>query len=627
VQVRHNTSLLEEAIAHVQRVAALPAAEAEAAIRDRSMRASAHRRLATGAAVAIAALGIGLGLHFGLMRNEAPAARPAAESSSQAAAKAPEPLNRPTPPTPQATPAPTTPAPSTPERSSLSPGSAATQTPPEPRTPVTTNFSKFAERDVSFLGTEWTISAGHHYSTELQQNWDSAWCYTTRLVEGVNVQVDLATRGSQYQSPTAPVATRQTLTQAGLSPASALALARHCPWLDDRVFGVDEYVSPTGFENPFTRAQQSFSPDGATLRFSGTIQADFLSTLQNHQFDTLYVDSIGGSVPAALAAGYWLRREGKTVVAEGECLSACVFVLAGGAVRDSLPAAQIGVHRFSSDGAISSQTALAVAQETASSILMYLERMGIDSELFHVMSQTPAESMQYLDRARLEAWRLISITPSDAPMEPASANVQDWFDGLPEDLRVQVQTDLLLLGYYDGFVDGRFGEGTRRALERYQQDQGAGAIPTQGELEQLGVSAATRFEEFGFELVSDDRGRSDLMVPLKLLPHSTETLRGHAYAAGDRSMVLETVAKPVAEQSFEDLFQALKGASSDRRITYQTLRADRFVLAGRDAEKSFYLLFYKTQTASVGFSFSWDTERSNVGPVLATYIASHFAPN
>jgi hypothetical protein len=234
--------------------------------------------------------------------------------------------------------------------------------------------------------------------------------------------------------------------------------------------------------------------------------------------------------------------------------------------------------------------------------------------------------MQYLDRARLEAWRLISTTPSDAPMEPASANVQDWFDSLPDDLRVQVQTDLLLLGYYDGFVDGRFGEGTRRALERYQQDQGSKPVPDQAELEQLSVAAATRFEEFGFELVSDDRGRSDLMVPLKLLPHSTETLRGHAYAAGDRSMVLETVAKPVAEQSFEDLFLTLKGDSSNRKITYQTLRADRFVLAGQEAEKSFYLLFYKTQTASVGFSFSWSSDRPDVGSVLATYIASHFAP-
>ncbi|TGQ96512.1 hypothetical protein EN847_33450, partial [Mesorhizobium sp. M1C.F.Ca.ET.204.01.1.1] len=65
--VRHNTALLEKAVDLVVKQAAIPTLEAEAAAYDRMARANAFRRIMTGLAVAVAAVGIGYGaaLFFG----------------------------------------------------------------------------------------------------------------------------------------------------------------------------------------------------------------------------------------------------------------------------------------------------------------------------------------------------------------------------------------------------------------------------------------------------------------------------------------------------------------------------------------------------------------------------------
>ena len=631
MQVRHNTSLLEEAISHVQRVAALPVAKAEAAIHGQMVRDSAHRRLATGWAIAIAAVGIGLGLYFGLHQTPADTSLPTLDASvktnlpGQLSQQSPTNVSDPVSSEPPVSA--TLPTAATVEQQPVAPVPTASAESEPISSPITTNYSKFAERTVSLIGIDWTISAGHHYSNELQQNWSNAWCYTSRIVDGVNVQIDLATRDTPSAAPIGPVASGETLTRSGLSPTSALALATHCPWLDERAYRIEEYVAPAGSSNPFADAEPKIEQDGQSLHFSGPIGANFLASLQNYQFDTLLVDSVGGSLSDALEAGRWLRSEKKAVVVEGECLSACVFVLAGGERRGVLTNARVGVHRFSSDNPMNTQSALAVAQETSSKILSYLEVMGIDTELFHVMSQTPAESMRYLEASNLHEWGLISFART-AAVEPNSPNIEQWFSSLNVDDRIQLQSDLILLGHYQGLIDGTFGEGTRTALAAYQNSKGQDPAAVLGpeEMGQLTASASLRYDNLGFTVVSDDRGGSDLMVPRTLLHTDSTTLRGNAYASSDGGMVLETISKPLAEQSFEELYQALSRPNETREITYKVISPARFVVAGKDAGESFYLFFMQTKESSVGFSLAWRDAYAQSGIMIAAYVASYFAP-
>ena len=68
--VRHNTELLEKAVDLAVKRAAIPTLQAEAAAQRTMTRATGLRRLATGGAIALAAVGIGLGVMLGFWQPE-----------------------------------------------------------------------------------------------------------------------------------------------------------------------------------------------------------------------------------------------------------------------------------------------------------------------------------------------------------------------------------------------------------------------------------------------------------------------------------------------------------------------------------------------------------------------------
>jgi hypothetical protein len=220
VQVRHNTTLLEQAIALVVQRASIPTQQAEAEALAKRSRAIAHGRVATGAAIALAAVGLGLGVMLGFWKPIHPANIPPAPPSPQekpsgdknAPFPAPLPLNIP---------------PNKPDDHPTVPRQQDSHD-------VIVNFTKFANQKVDFLGKSWDIQAGHQYAAESDKIWTSAWCYTRPTVDGVALWIDLASRPSPSAQPLALIATRESLAKAGLDDSAALALATKCPWLDEK---------------------------------------------------------------------------------------------------------------------------------------------------------------------------------------------------------------------------------------------------------------------------------------------------------------------------------------------------------------------------------------------------------
>jgi hypothetical protein len=224
MQVRHDTSLLEKAIEQVLLRASIPTLQAQAEALEKTNKAIAIKRIATGAAVALVAVGLGLGIKFALDRNLTPVrlhTQPEIQPQAQVTAKpTPEPQPHNPPPLQEA---------AVPKSDLL---------PPKPEI-VTTNFTKFSNRDVDLLGRRWTITAGHHYNNETDKSWQAAWCYTITDVDGVEVKVELAGRRTPGGVPVAPTAKLATMQHAGLDITDALTLASKCPW-NDRQYSVAE---------------------------------------------------------------------------------------------------------------------------------------------------------------------------------------------------------------------------------------------------------------------------------------------------------------------------------------------------------------------------------------------------
>lgn len=261
--VRHNTTLLEQAIDLQVKRSAIPTLEAEAAAHDRIARANAFRRMATGAAIAIAAVGIGIGsmLIFGLDKEPGQLAKmtekqlETTNSQDTAIARSPEELTvKPVTPTKQGERV-------VKEGKSEAPkadnSSSQPQDPPKlspdpsaPANPVTVDFTKFVHRDVLFQGINWEVSSGHQFASENSPNWETAWCYTRRTVNDVDLNLQLVNRPTPSSKPQAPVSSPATFASVGLSEKQARELASKCQWLDGSSFAPDNFDPLPGRPTP-----------------------------------------------------------------------------------------------------------------------------------------------------------------------------------------------------------------------------------------------------------------------------------------------------------------------------------------------------------------------------------------
>lgn len=115
--------------------------------------------------------------------------------------------------------------------------------------------------------------------------------------------------------------------------------------------------------------------------------------------DTVFLSSPGGSLDQGLIMGAVVRSRGlTTVVGRAEaggrpqpsrCASACVFVFAGGVIREAMPRSALGVHQFTSASPPSDESAsdiMARTQQTTGIILDYMTRMGVSPSIIQAMT-------------------------------------------------------------------------------------------------------------------------------------------------------------------------------------------------------------------------------------------------
>ena len=224
--VRHNTELLEKAVDLAVKRAAIPTLQAEAAAQQTMARATGLRRLATGGAIALAAVGIGLGVMLGFWQPEETIASGKDEMAKTAElATPPEPSPEPIVPSASEE----TPAIRRCRRRGRRSSDQLAEALPDI---ATVDYTKFSNLQVRLFGRDWLLEAGHHFQSERDASWDYAWCYTRQSANGVEVKVDLANRLSPTSPPMGPIANVETLEEAGLTDDAALELASKCAWLD-----------------------------------------------------------------------------------------------------------------------------------------------------------------------------------------------------------------------------------------------------------------------------------------------------------------------------------------------------------------------------------------------------------
>lgn len=122
----------------------------------------------------------------------------------------------------------------------------------------------------------------------------------------------------------------------------------------------------------------------------------------------LDIDSEGGNLASALDIGDYARKMGAhaRVQRGSQCLSSCVFILAGAPNR--IIDGKVGIHRpfdpVGVEGGIDQVNEL--YGEVRFRVVGFLERMNIDPKLYDTMIRTPPHSMRILSHKEMEQYGL-----------------------------------------------------------------------------------------------------------------------------------------------------------------------------------------------------------------------------
>ena len=130
---------------------------------------------------------------------------------------------------------------------------------------------------------------------------------------------------------------------------------------------------------------------------------------------TVFLSSPGGDVLAAIELGEEIRRQwALTAVGDdgGECLGACVLVLAAGVRRTPAPE-RVGLQRLNFDQRDSDrERAKRKYAGLAKTVETYLARMGMPKKLFQEISQQSSGKVLLLDARRLKMLGLDGTDPA-----------------------------------------------------------------------------------------------------------------------------------------------------------------------------------------------------------------------
>jgi hypothetical protein len=140
---------------------------------------------------------------------------------------------------------------------------------------------------------------------------------------------------------------------------------------------------------------------------------------------TVYLNSSGGDVSAAIELGEEVRKLSVLTALDdhGECLGACVLVLAAG-VRRSPVADKVGIYRLADPKEPARDRAGQKNAPAAKKVSVYLARMGMPDRLYKEMMQRSPDKMLVLDAGRLKALGLEGTDPAYEKWLRENANTE-----------------------------------------------------------------------------------------------------------------------------------------------------------------------------------------------------------
>jgi peptidoglycan hydrolase-like protein with peptidoglycan-binding domain len=228
----------------------------------------------------------------------------------------------------------------------------------------------------------------------------------------------------------------------------------------------------------------------------------------------------------------------------------------------------------------------------------------------------------------------IDASKSDAPKANApkadgqkadgqkASSAAGAYAAMPESERLAIQSDLALLGDYEG-APGNFDEGTTAAVKAFQQHlhNRATGVLAAPERDALAAAAKGPAAAVGWRLIDDPKTGARLGLPEKLVPNSSASPSGSRWTSAQGQIQIETFR--YTEAALPALFEDEK-KTSKRRVTASVLRAGSFVISGVQRLKNFIVRAQASGSEVRGVTILYDQATEGIMATVATATAGAF---
>src|SRR3984957_13679627 len=178
--------------------------------------------------------------------------------------------------------------------------------------------------------------------------------------------------------------------------------------------------------------------------------------------------------------------------------------------------------------------------------------------------------------------------PAAAPV-PAPAKA--FYTAMPVAERFAIQSDLIWTGDYNGVVGAEFADRAVAAVQAFQKRNGGKetGILNPDERAKLAQAARSRQEQAGWRVVDDAATGARVGIPQKLAPQSTQGKAGSRWQSVHGEVQVETFRVAAPGTTLAGVFEQQKKEPAGRRVEYNVLRPDFFVMSGLQGLKKFYV--------------------------------------
>ena len=194
--------------------------------------------------------------------------------------------------------------------------------------------------------------------------------------------------------------------------------------------------------------------------------------------------------------------------------------------------------------------------------------------------------------------------------------------------RRALQSDLVWTGDYNGIPSDEFGERSIAAVKSYQARIGTAETGLLSEEQRaaLAATAKAKQESSGFQMVNDPVSGVRLAVPIRRVGASSPTRNGTRWSSGRGEVQVETFRVAEPGTTLNAVFEREKKEPSNRRVEYNVMRDNFFVLSGLQGLKRFYLRAHVKDNEVRGMLVTYDQAMQGIMDPITVAMSSRFDP-